>query len=371
MPQWSARRPLVLLLALSLLSAAPIEAAAQTREDVERADSARDDALATLRTIDAQLDTALLEYHEVNGELEQLTYRIAQLFDRVREYETQVAILRTRAQNVVVQAYTGGGNELLSVALNAESIQDILTSRLILELAAGSDTTAMGRLEVVRRELERLKEELALDQDRVSELRTLAENVVARFDQLQREADEAYQIAREQAADELRAYEEEQARIRAEEARLAALEAARRRGAAGGVEDAITPGFLCPVPSARFINDWGFPRSGGRTHKGTDMFAARGTPVQAVADGALRLDTYNLGGIVAFVRADHGVTYYFAHLNAYADGIVDGQRVAKGDIIGYVGNTGNAIGTSPHLHFQIHPNHATAVNPFPTLRRHC
>jgi murein DD-endopeptidase MepM/ murein hydrolase activator NlpD len=364
----SGKRPVALVLVFTLLVLSPAAARAQSKEDVERANVARDRALQDLRTLDTQLDEALLEYHTVNGELEQLTYRIGLLFDRVADYEAEVSTLRGRAQDFVVEAYKAGGAEMLDVALNADSIQDILTSRLILERATDNDLVALGRLDAVRREMDRLKDELSVDQERVSELRDLADNVVHRLDSLQQEAAAAYAEAAAVAADELRAYEAEQARLAAIRA---AREAARTRGAAAGVGDTATPGFQCPVPSARFINDWGFPRSGGRTHKGTDMFASRGTPVLAVASGTVSLKNYRLGGIVAFIRADYGVTYYFAHLDRYADGISTGARVERGDVIGYVGNTGNAIGTSPHLHFQIHPNHGAAVNPYPTLRRHC
>ncbi len=367
----SGLRPLALLLALSLLALAPVDALAQTKEDVDRANAARENALSTLRLVNAELDRAIEEYHSVNGELEALTYDITLLIDRVRGHETEVARLRSEAQNVVVAAYTSGSNAFLDVALTAETIQDILASRIILDRAADRELASVGRLEAVRAQLDRLKDTLTVDQELVSRLRARAEEVVVNLDELQREADAAYQTAREVAAAELQAYEEEQARIRAEEARQAALAAARKRGAAAGVDDSVTPGFVCPVPGARFINDWGFPRSGGRTHQGTDMFALRGSPVIAVATGNLSIDTYKLGGLIARVHADHGVTYYFAHLDGYADGIANGQRIEKGEVIGYVGNTGNAIGTSPHLHIQIHPNHGAPVNPYPTLRRHC
>lgn len=365
MRHMSFKRLLPLVLALSLLSLSPISAIAQTKDDVERADRAADVALGDLRTVNRQLEAALTEYHTVNGELEDLTFRVALLIDRVTDYESEARELRQHAEDLVVQAYVRGSVEIIEVALTAETIQDILLSQIILDRAAGSDLTSANRLEVVRREMGRLKTELGEDQERVAELRATAEVVVAQLDTLQREAAAAYENASENAASALSAY-------KAEQARLAAIEAARASGPAAGVDDLATPGFLCPVEGGgNFINDWGFPRSGGRTHKGTDMFAPRGTPVVAVGDGVVTLRDYDLGGIAAFVRADHGATYYYAHLDAYAPGIANGQRISRGDVIGFVGNTGNAIATSPHLHFQVHPNHGAAVNPYPTLRRHC
>lgn len=358
------RRSLALVLVLSVVALSPVGASAQTKEDVERANATRDEALTRLREVDAQLAAALLDYETVNAELEDLSYRITLLVDRVRDHEAELLALRERAEHLVVAAYKSGGSELLGIALSASSIQDILAGRVFLDRATGNDLAAAGRLDVVRREMDRLKASLSVDQARVSDLRAQAEAVVARVEVLQREAAAAYADARTHAAAELEAYEEEQAR-------LAAVAAAQRRGAAAGVGEEVTPGFTCPVPGSQFIDSWGFPRSGGRTHKGTDLFANRGTSALAVASGVVSLKSNNLGGIVAFLRADHGVTYYYAHLEGYVSGITSGQRVGPGDAIGYVGTSGNAIGTAPHLHFQLHPGHGAAVNPYQTLRRAC
>ncbi len=188
-----------------------------------------------------------------------------------------------------------------------------------------------------------------------------ATDVLERLDELQR--DVAAEYAREDdAAHRARA-------AFAEDQRRKELEAAaRKRGAAAGV--GAVSGFVCPVPSGRFINDWGFPRSGGRTHKGTDIFAPRGTPTLAVGAGTVTLKTNSLGGIVAYLRTS-SATYYYAHLDGYAPGISSGTTVNAGAVIGYVGDTGNAIGGSPHLHFQMHPGFGAPVNPFPTLRAAC
>ncbi len=94
-----------------------------------------------------------------------------------------------------------------------------------------------------------------------------------------------------------------------------------------------------------------------------------GHPLVAVQDGIVRLRTVNLGGIVVYLYDDAGNRYYYAHAAGYAPGLTNGQRVSRGQVIAYVGSTGNAGG--PHLHFQIHPNGGAAVNPYPTLREAC
>jgi murein DD-endopeptidase MepM/ murein hydrolase activator NlpD len=133
---------------------------------------------------------------------------------------------------------------------------------------------------------------------------------------------------------------------------------------------ALPPGrYLFPVAGpARFSNDWLYARAGGRYHQGIDIFATRGTPVVAVADGSLFNVGYNgLGGWRLWVRDASGNTFYYAHLSAYAPAAREGASVARGTVIGYVGDTGDARGTSPHLHFEIHPGGGGPVPPYPIV----
>jgi septal ring factor EnvC (AmiA/AmiB activator) len=249
------------------------------------------------------LDEALVEYQKINSELVDLNWRIEQLFSRVEEYEADVRDLEDRARALVIEAYMTGGSDLVQVALEADSIQDVLTSQVLITRATDHDLIDLDRLDAVSREMERLKAELEVDQARVKELEEQAAAIVVELDAAQAAAAEAFAKADSEAREAYRLWQEEEKRRR-----LAEL--ARKQGAAGGVGDEVTPGFVCPVKGgASFINDWGFPRSGGRTHKGTDMFAPRGTPVVAVGDGTVSLKTNSLGGIVAYVRANYGVMY--------------------------------------------------------------
>ncbi len=121
-----------------------------------------------------------------------------------------------------------------------------------------------------------------------------------------------------------------------------------------------------------FTDDWGAPRSGGRTHKGNDLFARHGTPLVAVESGVITKASdadVGLGGITLWLTGDSGTKYYYAHnaLNA----VRSGERVQAGQIVAYVGNTGNAATTPPHVHFQIHPGGRDPVNPYPMLLAVC
>jgi LysM repeat protein len=124
----------------------------------------------------------------------------------------------------------------------------------------------------------------------------------------------------------------------------------------------------CPVQGgASFMNDWGFPRSGGRFHEGNDLFAPRGRPVVAVVSGNVVQTVGVLGGNQVKLFGDDGVAYYYTHLDRFgAKG-----RVAAGTVIGAVGNTGNAAGGSTHVHFEVHPGGGAAVNPYPRIVDSC
>jgi len=123
---------------------------------------------------------------------------------------------------------------------------------------------------------------------------------------------------------------------------------------------AVTSPF--PVAGkANFTHDWGFPRytPTPHLHEGTDIFAAFGTPIVTSEPGrVIKQGTAGAGGISVWVRGDSGMAYYYAHLQSWARDLAVGQRVEKGQVIGFVGDSGNAEGGSPHLHFEMHPGGA-------------
>ena len=126
-------------------------------------------------------------------------------------------------------------------------------------------------------------------------------------------------------------------------------------------------GWSCPVVGASFFNDYGFPRSGDRFHEGTDMFAPRGTPVVAPVSGRVEFTIGAIGGLQFKLFGDDGATYIGSHMDSFgASG-----NVTAGTVIGAVGDSGNAKGSNPHLHFEIHPDDGVAVNPYPYLSDSC
>ncbi len=127
-----------------------------------------------------------------------------------------------------------------------------------------------------------------------------------------------------------------------------------------------------PVPvegvRPRALRDtWGGARSEGRKHEGIDIFAKRGTPVVSSTEGIVsQVGTNRLGGLVVWVLGPGGQRHYYAHLDGYSD-LEPGMRIEAGRVLGYVGDTGNAKGTPPHLHYGIYDT-GGAINPYPLLK---
>ena len=129
--------------------------------------------------------------------------------------------------------------------------------------------------------------------------------------------------------------------------------------------------YYLPVDNikvARLSDSWHAPRDGGkRRHEGMDIFAPRGTAIRSTTEGVvLRLGHGGLGGRAVWVMGPGGQRHYYAHLERFA-GVFPGMRVEAGTLLGYVGNSGNAKGTPPHLHYGIYTR-SGPINPYPLLK---
>ncbi|MEP7113488.1 MAG: LysM peptidoglycan-binding domain-containing protein [Ilumatobacteraceae bacterium] len=123
-----------------------------------------------------------------------------------------------------------------------------------------------------------------------------------------------------------------------------------------------------PVRGAcRFANSWHASRDGGRSHEGVDLISPSGTPVVAAVNGTLTRQTTGgaRSGNAWWLTTSTGTYFFYAHLSSFSSGLSVGSRVQAGDVIGYVGSTGNAV--SPHLHFEIHPKGGAAINPYSAI----
>ena len=148
----------------------------------------------------------------------------------------------------------------------------------------------------------------------------------------------------------------------------------------------VSPEVTAPLSSAGYVfpifgpvsfgDSFGAPRPGvqGGWHHGEDIFAPQGAPVLAVADGTIHTVGFNrLGGYRLWLRDAFGNDFYYAHLSAYSPLAIEGRSVEAGDVVGFIGDTGDAEGGSPHLHFEIHPaamlglGYDGVVAPYPIL----
>ena len=120
---------------------------------------------------------------------------------------------------------------------------------------------------------------------------------------------------------------------------------------------------------SNFSDDWWTPRFTPvfHLHQGNDIFATQGTPVRAPADGVLRQSNEAVGGLSDYVTIPDGTFFYMAHLSAFVTGQKSGDKVKMGEVIGFVGATGDAVGGAPHCHFEIHPKGGAATDPKPYL----
>jgi murein DD-endopeptidase MepM/ murein hydrolase activator NlpD len=270
----------------------------------------------------------------------------------------------------LVDVYVTGQPTFLQVLLTSGSIGDAYEASDVLDLAAQGDANVLSAvrdrrarlqvLEVRQAEAQAARErEEAAAQERKAELGALL--------------DQRQDLLADARADLKRLIKEEKER----KARLAALEAARTASlnslpyaGSGALSGALPRGdYLFPVAGpTRFSDDWLAARPGGRSHEGIDLFASAGTPIVAVADGSLYNVGYNgLGGWRLWLRDGGGTTFYFAHLSAYSPAAREGGSVSRGTVIGYVGDSGDAQGSSPHLHFEIHPGGGGPVPPYPIV----
>jgi murein DD-endopeptidase MepM/ murein hydrolase activator NlpD len=381
-------RVILPLLVLALLTAAPIPAVAQSKGDVDNAKSAEERAYQELLDADQVLESGLEELERIQGKIYDLEYRINKLEAALTEYGSNADSLQERARLIVLEAYTSGGRNLVTTAFGTKDIQDLITSQALFDAATTRDLSQLDQLSAVSRQMERLNDELSIKQAEVEILRAEQVAVVTQLEKDRATADRLHAEAKTNYADVYARYKAEQARrAAAAAAAKAAAAAAAARTAAGTTSGgsssggsssnnraaagvpAATTGVNCPLPNgSSFIDTWGYARSGGRTHKGTDMIAGYGSTIVAMVSGTIRANYHSLGGRQIYLYGTDGITYYYAHLSSYANGLTNGQSVNQGDAIGFVGSTGNATTNVLHLGMIVGGQY---VNPYPTVRQVC
>ena len=324
----------LLVAAVVLLGAAPVGADPLADARRERDDAQTQAVAAAQRYVDALSEQARQE-----SEIARLEKEIPAL--RARSEELKL-VVRERA----VDLYQQGSGMPISRMVDAPSVLEAARAIHLTQAAAGHDRDLATELTHTAAQLERdeaeLRERKAFQDQLVTQL------VISKA---------ALELGLLAADDALR-------NVEAVVASHASFEASDL-AASGKVQ---TGASTCPIAGpVVFVNDWGAPRSGGRTHQGNDLFSPYGTPNVAVINGVMRWDNDDLGGLGVWLDGDDGISYYYAHLSTFEG---PPRRVARGEVVGYVGDTGNAKGGAPHTHFGMRAG-GQMVNPFPTLRALC
>lgn len=329
----SSRRLVTLVLSLVLLApaAAPAETATQLK--------------ARLDSVKAKAKRAGDAYWSSAWRLDETEVKLARTEKRIAATEKRLDAAQLRLNRRVNGIYRGESTSALLLLVGAQSFEQFVTRIDFLSRIGRADADVIADVKRLRKELYDSRRRLiAQRKTRKAE----SDKLRARNRDLQRQ---------------LGSLETEFRSVKRR------LDAVRAGGSVpSGVSAAPGPnGMVFPVLGSYYYADtWGASRSGGRRrHQGTDIMARHGTPLVAVLSGSVRAKSSSLGGKTIWLTADNGWEFYYAHLQGYA---VTSGRVKAGQVIGYVGSSGNASASAPHLHFQIHPGGGGPVNPYPYLR---
>jgi murein DD-endopeptidase MepM/ murein hydrolase activator NlpD len=361
------RRAIIVGLVTALLVTLSAPGASAARDPLSDAQARITSAQEAADRAAAAYDAAQTRYYTLQQDARVTRSTIASLRATQRELAAGVG---ARA----VALYMRGGETGLDEMFDASSnVLDAARRTTLGEAANARDDAAIGKLRATTEDLHVREASL---RTQLTDAETALENVRAEQQTLQRSLDDA-----RQAEQDLRARLERERRANEYAARLqrARAAASSRSDSSSGLSPVtsndspqiiVSGDWVCPVQgSVSFTSSFGEPRN-GHTHQGVDMFAATGTPLVAVVSGSLFFQSDTLGGLAAYVTGGDGTTYYYAHLNDYVGG---GRSVSAGELIGHVGNTGDAQGGASHLHFEIRPGgpNGAAIDPYPTLSAHC
>jgi murein DD-endopeptidase MepM/ murein hydrolase activator NlpD len=334
------------------------DAGAATSGDLAAARQKLSEARAAANETAAAFSTA-------DHELEETRENIAKLKDSIATTKARAQALRDNARQRAVFAYTHPGTSL-EAFLDATDAVDAARRQLLLDQANQTDNDVAKKLAAVNALLKTQQSDLERqerDQAEVSDeldvklvaLRANQRDVEQAVTDLETRLEAEIAVARFIDA-------QRQAELEAEKAALAAQQTITSGGAGQVIASPVAGPFQCPVSGAAFSDDYGGPSG----HPGIDMFVPTGTAAVAVMAGTVRyVPNEGAGGNTAYLAGADGNTYFYAHFSQFIGGA---RTVARGEVIGLTGMTGNA--TAPHLHFEVRigGDNGNTTDPYPTLK---
>ena len=287
------------------------------------------------KEMQARLSEAQMRNAVTGQAVETAKERVDKLSAKQRAALAELSDARRVFEDRVRWAYTRGPTASLEGFLESSNATQLLDRRALVEVVLQGDSDSVAHY---------------------LSLRESVDGAVSTADDILSEAEHdhaATQIAEDAARDD---------------AALTTLTVGLWQRAQRGLRDIVFP----VIGPHAFGSDFGAPRMVGtpdeHTHEGNDIAAPLGAQLVSVEPGmVVAMGTDRLGGIKLWLAGRSGTYYYYAHLSKFADDVHEGDIVPAGTVVGYVGNTGNAAGGIPHLHFEIHPNGGPAVDPYQYL----
>ena len=317
-------------------AASPLLPAATLQEKQAEAERVRqriESMKAESQRLAQEYNAALNEFEAVKAEVDRNREELEKAH---RDFKRARSILHERLRSI----YISGEVSSMEVLLESTSLDDFLTRYDYFSYIGNRDYQIFD-------EVRRLRDEISTKQRQLEEKELQQRQVLATVN--------AKRLAMEASLQEQQKYLES---LNKEILQLLAQQAGR-----GVARNTPIGSFVFPVQGpCSFSNDWHAPRT-GHLHQGNDIFAAAGTPCVACVSGTVNQGEGKNAGLYVRLAGDDGNVYYYMHLQRFgATG-----HVTAGTVIGYVGDTGNAKGGPPHLHFEIHPGGGPAINPYPIL----
>lgn len=349
---------------------------------------------------------------DAESTLDQLELDIAAAEEQLAATEVLADSMRASLERSAQRSFTRAGDSM-PLLIDLDQANDRITEEQLAAVARGAAAFELDDYDAVMKDvrnqrstLERQREQTAAAREQYERLKAQAEQQVVELAEIERQRLADLAVQRELERQRLAQLEKERQAQQAQ-AQAAAQQAASSQSSGGSTNagssgqsasgqpssqpsrpqgsgssgQSSTPttvapspppsnagsGMICPIAGPRaFANTWGAGRSGGRSHEGVDMMSPGGTPLVAVESGYVQFKTTPLGGNSIWLNGNSGTRYFYAHLSAWEG---SSRNVSQGEVIGYVGSTGNT--SANHLHFEVHPGGGRAVNPYPYVRAVC